>query len=519
MRRYLNNMPAGGFRYLLENGVVYEDARHAHANTETIVGHTTLATGAHPSVHGMVGNGWFDRSTGKFAYNVEDARFPLLSPDAGTGKAEIDPDLKAAGSDGRSPVAILSSTFSDELAVHTVGLAKIFAVSVKDRGAIPLAGHAGKAFWYSKSSGGFVSSRYYYEKYPDWVQAFNDAKPSQHFADYKWELLLDKKAYKYAKHDDQPWETDFKGFGKTFPHPYGSGDGELFTTLLTLSPAGDQLTLDFTKQLLEHEDIGSDNVTDFLAVSFSSTDYVGHLFGISSLESEDNLLRLDRVLADLFSSIDKRVGLKNVLIVLSADHGGPDAPGLWNKFGMEAEYVDPAAWNKQPGLQRLKKSFGVSKDLIKEFRFPYVYLDRDIIRKRGLDQAKVEQDVADEISKLKGVSLALSSSDLVEGRTADTDIARLILNAHNAKRSGDIYLVFEPHWFINDFDGLIVASTHGAPWTYDTYVPVIFAGAEIKPQRVMRPIETVDVAKTLAKFIGTNVPSGAAGRLLHEVLQ
>lgn len=519
-RRYLDRMEEGGFRYLLENGVVFENAQHAHANTETIVGHATLATGAHPSEHGMVGNGWFDRVTGQLVYNIEDARYPLLSAGADVDDAtEIDPDMKAASTDGRSPAAILVSTFSDELAIRSAGQAKIFGVSVKDRGAVSMAGHAGKAFWFSKASGEFVSSRYYYDEYPAWVDAFNATNPAQRYANTSWKLLLEPSSYLLSDQDDQEWETDLAGFGKVFPHPFGPGDGDYFTTFLTTSHAGDELTLDFTKQLIEHENVGSDAITDYLSVSLSSTDYVGHLFGISSLESEDNLLRLDRILADLLSFVDKTVGLDNTLIVLSADHGGPEAPPLLNQYGIEAEYVDPDTWDKQPGIANLKHQFGISEELIQGFRAPYVYLNQELISNRGLDLAVVEEAVVEEIMKLEGVSAAVSSTALTQGRLPDTSLNRSILNGHNARRSGDIFIVFEPHWFINDFDGLVVASTHGSPWRYDTFVPVIFAGARLKPQSVYREIQTIDVAMTLSSFIGTNQPSGARGQVLREVVQ
>jgi hypothetical protein len=171
-RRYLAQMGSGGFRYLLENGVVYGNAHHAHAATETIVGHATLATGAHPSDHGLIGNIWFDRVSGELTYNIEDARYPLLTGGADVDKAtEIDPTQRAARTDGRSPAAMLVSTFSDELAIHTADQAKVFSVSVKDRGAVSMAGHAGKAFWFSKATGEFVTSRFYYDQYPAAMRA------------------------------------------------------------------------------------------------------------------------------------------------------------------------------------------------------------------------------------------------------------------------------------------------------------------------------------------------------------
>jgi predicted AlkP superfamily pyrophosphatase or phosphodiesterase len=519
-RRYLKNMGPGGFRYLLDNGVIYQNAHHAHANTETIVGHATLATGANPSVHGLVGNVWLDRASGQMRYNIEDARYPLLTEGADVDKAtEIDPTQRAARTEGRSPAAMLTSTFSDELAIHTVRRAKIYGVSIKDRGAVSMAGHAGKAYWFSKATGQFVSSRFYYESYPRWVSAFNEAEPARRYADQYWELLLDRGKYEFGDLDDMPWETKLGDFGRIFPHPYGPGDGKLFTTLLTISPAGDQLTLDFTKQLIEHEAIGNDEVTDYLSVSFSSTDYVGHVFGPSSLEAEDNLLRLDRTLADLLSYVDEKVGLSNTLIVLSADHGGPEVPAQLRQLGFETDYVQPSSWDKQPGIVRLKQRFGVGEELIEQFFAPYVYLNRDIIRKRGLDQVAVEQSVAEELTKFEGVYMAVSSTALMQGRVAETALTRRILNSHHPRRSGDIYVVFEPHWFINDFDGLTVAATHGSPWRYDTYVPIMFAGAGLEPQRVHRKVHTVDVATTLAAFIGAKPPSGASGEILHEIIE
>jgi hypothetical protein len=270
--RYLTRMEEGGFRSLLANGVVFKAAHHTHANTETIVGHATLATGATPSIHGLVGNVWFDRASGQLVYNIQDARYPLLSAGASVDQeTEIDPTQRAATTEGRSPASLLVSTFSDELAISTAGRAKIFGISVKDRGAVSLAGHAGKAFWFSKATGEFVTSRFYYERYPDWVVAFNAARPVQRFANSSWNLLHERASYLFGEEDDQPWETAFGSYGRVFPHPYGPGDGKYFTTLLTLSPAGDELTLDFAKALITNEGVGRDEVTDYLSVSFSST--------------------------------------------------------------------------------------------------------------------------------------------------------------------------------------------------------------------------------------------------------
>ena len=468
----------------------------------------------------MVGNVWFDRELGRLTYNIEDQRYHLLTADADVDqKSEIDPTQRAARVDGRSPANILTSTLSDEMAVHFAGRSKIFAVSVKDRGAVSLAGHAGKAFWFSKASGEFVTSNYYYEQYPDWVNRWNARKPASAYAGKSWELLHKPSKYLFGDADDRDYETDFPGFGRTFPHPYGDVNDKYFTTRLTLGPAGDELTLDFAKSLLDKERLGQDEVPDYLSISFSSTDYVSHIFGASSLESEDNLAHLDRTLAELFAYVDKKVGLANTLIVLSADHGQPEVPGHLHERGIDnARHFDTNALDKKPAIKALKKQFGIGKELIEAYFHPYLYLNHQLIRDKGLDQAEVEQAVAAELLKFDGVAYAVSSTALRTASLPDTLLMRSILHNFHSKRSGDIYLVFEPNVFINDFDGLTVASTHGSPWRYDTFVPVIFAGAGLPAAKVSRAVTPYDIAPTLAAYLNVKPPSGAIGTPLLEVL-
>ena len=517
--RYYDRLGDGGFRYLWENGVVYRNAHHAHANTETIVGHTTLATGAHPAAHGMVGNLWFDRETGFTTYNVEDARYPLLTQGADVDEdTEIDPTQRAARSEGRSPAAILVTTFSDELRSNTNGTAKAIGVSVKDRGAISMAGHSGTAYWFSKASGDFVTSRYYRDEYPAWVAEFNAARPAQAFANTSWTLAHEQDSYLFADSDDREWETDVAGFGRVFPHAFGDGTSPYFTTWLTLSPAGDRLVLDFAKEALVNEQLGADDVTDYLSVSFSSTDYVGHVFGPSSLEGEDNILRLDRAIGELLSFVDANVGLDNTLVVLSADHGGPDTPGYLGSLGIPAGYVDPESWDSEAAITRIKERFRVKGELIETYSHPYLYFSADVKNNRKIDQQALEAAVVEELMKFPGVSLAVSSAALRKGDLPDTELMRSVKRNFHPKRSGDVFIVFEPNWFINDFDGLTVASTHGSPWNYDTYVPIVFAGAGLEPAVVDRRVHTVDIAATLAAYLGIKPPSGSVGDPLTEVL-
>ena len=518
--RYYDRLGEGGLRYLLDTGTVYRNAHHRHANTETIVGHTTLATGADPAVHGMVGNVWLDRASGNLTYNVEDARYAILSKGAGVDKkTEIDPTQKTARSDGRSPSPILVSTFSDELTLSQGGNSKVFGISVKDRGAISMAGHTGKAFWFSKKSGEFITSRFYYDQYPDWVVNWNARSPIEKYSGKTWQLLHDRSTYLFGAADDRAYETELPGYGRTFPHPFGKFGDKYFTTLLTISPVGDELTLEFAKALIQNEELGRDEKPDYLSVSFSSTDYVGHIFGPSSLESEDNILRLDRTLAELFRFVDAQVGLERTLIVLSADHGGPEVPGYLRSLGFEADYIDPNTFDKADALRKLKERFDVGENLITTYFHPYVYLNRKLIAARGLDQATVERAVASELTHIDGVALAVSSSALRTGRVPNTPLIQSILRNYNPRRSGDIYVVFEPNRFINDFDGLRVAATHGSPWRYDTYVPIIFAGMGISARRIDRLVHTVDIAPTLSLLVGAKPPTGSFSAPLNEVLE
>jgi predicted AlkP superfamily pyrophosphatase or phosphodiesterase len=514
LNRYGDRFGKGGFRHLMEKGAVFANAHYSHANTETIVGHSTLATGAYPSEHGMVGNVWFDRETGELSYNIEDPNHPLLpSRKEKVEAAQLDPSQKVSRTKGRSPVSILASTFSDELAVHTAGGAKIFGVAGKDRSAVSMAGHAGKAFWYSTNTGDYVTSSYYYDAYPDWVVKWNAKRLAASNAGKKWTLLNKPSSYLLAKYDDRPYETDLKGYGRTFPHPFGKADSKLFPTLLFVSPVGDQLTNDFAKMLIENESLGQDDVPDYLSVGFSSVDAINHFFGPSSLENEDIVLQLDRTLADLLAFVDKKVGLQNTLIVLSADHGMAEMPEFMAEKGMAVGRIhteDIVNAVNEIGYDK----FGIM-GLAKRFFRPYLYLNDEVIKAAKLERSAVEQAVADALTQKKGIALAVASSALPHMQ--DTPLLRRIRNNTHPERSGDIYVVQEPYWFL--FDKGPIGVMHGSPWAYDTYVPIIFSGPGIGAKTIHRAVHPVDVAPTIAAWIGVKPPSSSVGNPLKEVLR
>lgn len=514
INRYSNGFCDHGFAYLTRKGVVYTNAHYQHANTETIVGHSILATGAFPSEHGMVGNVWFDDETDELAYNIEDPKAPILLTGNETAKAaQLDPSQKKARTNGRSPSVILAATFSDTLSAFYGGRSKIFGVSGKDRGAVSMAGHTGKAFWYSTDTGDFVTSKYYYDAYPNWASKWNAARKGKSYSGKKWELLNERSTYLLADQDDRPYEVDLKGYGRTFPHPFGNSGHPLFYSKILISPVGDRLTLDFSKQLIQNENLGQDVIPDYLSISFSAVDAVNHFFGPSSLENEDVVCQLDRTLADLFNFIDKKVGLDKTLIVLSADHGMADMPEYMNELGLDVGRLYPDQVVRIAN-EAAKQQFDIDS-VVKFFFRPYLYLDHAKIKSAKLDTDKVEMAVADALTNIRGIALAVSRSGLPSMQTTPI-LARIQRNYHPS-RSGDIYVIQDPYWFL--YEKGPIAAMHGSPWKYDTHVPIIFAGANIKSKKVHRPVHPVDVAPTLAAFLGMTPPSSTNGSPLTEILE
>jgi predicted AlkP superfamily pyrophosphatase or phosphodiesterase len=513
LNRYQASFAKDGFQYLQQKGTVYANAHYQHANTETIVGHTTLSTGAHPAMHGMVGNVMLDKAAGELTYNIEDPDAPLLPSreEIITGE-QVDPTQRLARTKGRSPKAILVPTFADGLAAFYGGQSKVFGVSGKDRGAVAMAGHVGKAFWYSTDNGDFITSHYYYDKYPNWVKAWNAQRKAEQYAGTKWALSADKSSYLLADQDDRPYEVDLKGYGRIFPHQFGGENSKLLYTQLLVSPVGDQLISDFAKTLITSENLGQNTAPDYLSVSFSSVDAVNHFFGPSSLENEEVVRQLDHTLSDLFKFIDKKVGLDHTVIVLSADHGMADLPEYMSELGYAAGRLDPdeivAVANK------VGQELGID-EVVRYFFRPYLYLNNDNIKAAKLNFEEVEQKIATALTNYEGINLAVSTSKLAKEQ--GSPLHKQVRYNHHQTRSGDIYLIQEPYWFL--FDEGPIAAMHGSPWRYDTHVPIMFAGPDIDAQIIHRLVHPVDVAPTLTSFIGMTAPAAAQGSPLVEVLE
>ena len=513
INRYRENFGERGFNYLLNNGAVFTNAHYQHANTETIVGHTTLATGTFPAQHGMVGNVVYDRETDELSYNIEDADAPLLPTRADSQEGEqVDPSQKLARTQGRSPVAILAPTFADGLSAYYAGKPRIFGVSGKDRSAVALGGQTGKAFWYSTNNGDFITSRYYYDAYPDWVAQWNSQRKAEQYAGSYWTLSDEKPGYLLAQQDNRPYEVDLKGYGRTFPHRFGEAGSKLLYTQLQVSSVGDQLLLDFTKTLIDNEQLGQNTVPDYLAVSFSSVDAVNHFFGPSSLENEEVVRSLDRTLADLFEFVDQKIGLQHALIVLSADHGMADMPEYMSELGYASGRLEPLEIIKT--ANQAGKQHGI-KGVVRYFFRPYLYLDEEKITGAQQDYTQVTQTIAAALTNYQGINLAVPTANVANQQ--GNPLLEQVRRNHHVTRSGDIYVIQDPYWFL--FDEGPIAAMHGSPWRYDTHVPIIFSGPGIEAQTVHRRVHPVDVAPTLSAFLGMTPPASAQGSALGEVLR
>ncbi|MCB9471902.1 MAG: alkaline phosphatase family protein [Candidatus Obscuribacterales bacterium] len=502
----------GGFKLLFDRGAYYANAHYCHADTETAPGHATLATGTVPARHGITNSEWYDYEKGRIVYSVEDQNSPLVDQNsvstAGTTSSEK----------GRSPAHLLSTTIGDEIVLASFGKARSIAVSGKDRGAILPGGHCGKAFWLS--NGKFVNSKYYNDALPVWVEEWNQKKVADTYRDKAWTLLRDKQSYLRKDIDDRSFEGYYKHLGRTLPKPLACKNDEDYYEALLHTPVNDELVLSFAEHAIARLGLGLGEGTDYLSVSFSSTDYVGHGWGIGSLEAEDNLLRVDRNLAELFSFIDRKVGLDKVLIVLSADHGVAEIAESMKGLSIDAQRIPSKEFRAYVNA-RLKERFSTEHDLIKTFIYPYIYLDRKFIADGGIGAGiDVVQDAAAEYAmQYQGVAYAVGRSRIARGELpANTGYyARIVANFH-PERSGDVHVV--PKQFV--MFGKVKTNQpgeHGSVWSYDTYVPVAFFNVGVKPGFYRRSIGPQDIAPTIAALLGIKSTSASSGEVLKEIAE
>tara|TARA_R110002110_G_scaffold245617_5_gene462095 strand:- start:39527 stop:41206 length:1680 start_codon:yes stop_codon:yes gene_type:complete len=492
----------GGIRYLLDNGVAYRNAHFQHSTTFTAVGHAVIATGAAAAQHGLAGNDWADRRSGERIYCVADpgAR-PLIDVD----------------SRGTSPRNLTASTFGDEIVLSSGEKSRVFSVSVKDRGAIIPGGRLGKAFWYDSSSGRFFSSDWYYDAMPEWVTRFNDSADRERYRGKAWTLQDSPETYIFAYQDAREAERGYADLGTRFPHSYDNPRDTRYYGGLRFSPAGDELTLDFVRALIDSQAVGQRGQTDVLAVSFSALDYVGHAFGTFSLEYEDQVRQVDRIIGELLDLIDERIGLNRTLVVLTGDHGADDIPEYQSRRGLDAGRHYPAEFTRRANVA-LKTHFDIDDDLIMAFWNPSLYLNPDAMEKHGLDYPEVERALAAILREENGFAYAVTRTDLESGNLPDTPLMQKLQRAFHPQRSGNVLVIQNPFWYLYP-DAEEFAAMHGSPYAYDTHVPIIAAGPGI-PRGVIvdRPVAISSIAPTLTTYVGARLPSGSDHPPLIELL-
>jgi len=474
----------GGLDRMLRQGAVFTNAKYEQAPTVTAVGHSIIMTGAMPAVSGIVGNTWIDAKTGRQVTSVCDYKFHVV------GAETPMPGLRCEDWDPASPNRLLVSTVGDELR-NRDERSKVFGISLKARSAILPSGHrANGAFWFDDESGAFVSSDYYFAELPEWVQAFNRQNLAKEYINRKWPGF-----------ESWNFHADVGSL-----RPYQK---------LEASPWGNELLESLAERAIEAEKLGQRESTDLLTLSLSSNDYVGHQTGPDSPEVRDMCIRTDQLLAKLFDWIAQKVGTENTLFVLSADHGVSPLPELQKERKMPGDYVFVDI--EDIVRSAFAKKFG-PEELIAGTVDNAIYLDHKALEEKKIDPAAAYRSATEALLAIPQAHVArvYTRDQLAQGIAGDA-VARAVVNGFYPPRSGDIIVLFEPYYMIQL--RLPTKTTHSTPYNYDTHVPVIFLGAGVKPGWRSNNISVNDIAPTLAALMDVDLPSGAFGRVLTEILQ
>lgn len=503
--RYESKFGENGFKRLMNEGFMLKNAHYNYVPTETGPGHASIYTGTTPSIHGIVGNDWYDRTSKTNVNCVSDENQKTVGAEAGGAV---------------SPWRMLSTTITDELKLSTQQRAKVVGVSIKDRGAALPAGHTPDgAYWYDGRNGNMITSTYYKQKLPDWVTKFNGQKLADKYLNQEWNTLLPVNQYVESAPDDSPYEGRWKGKNKPV-FPYNLAElrkqmGEF--SLLAMTPFGNNLVADFAKAALLGENLGKDDITDFLAVSFSSTDAVGHAMGPDAVEVEDVYLRLDKTLEEFFAFLDKEVGKGAYTVFLTSDHGVAHVPQYLKDLRIPAGYFRPA-YVKATLNEHLQKYFP-NKLLLEEVTSDQIYLNQSAFsedpKSSGVDLLVATELITNFLLSTEGVAQVYSTSTLRQVSTSDPGIRGNVVRGFYSKRCGDILFALEPGWLAW---GGVTGSTHGSGYSYDTHIPILFYGNGIKKGSSSQYHAITDIAPTLSVLLKIKFPSGCSGQPITEIL-
>jgi len=490
----------GGFRRMLHEGFTCENTYINYLPSVTAIGHSTIFTGSVPSIHGIAGNEWTDQVTGAQVYCTGDSTVHGI----GGGNP----------ADGRmSPRNLLATTITDELKMATQFQSRVVGISLKDRAAILPGGHtANAAFWLDDSTGNFISSSYYMDSLPGAVTAFNRGKNIEKYLQSDWTTVYNQSEYKESDPDDEAYEGRFPGeAAPVFPHKiksaYARSHGSFRST-----PFGNSLTLQFAATILDAYQLGSGEATDFLTINCASTDYVGHLFGPNSVEAEDTYIRLDRDLANFFSLLDEKIGKGKYLVFLTADHGAAHDVGYSKQHRIPADFF--VTKDIVASLdQLLQQKFGLQK-VIRSAANYQISLDQDKIISAHADYEAVKNSIVEYFNRLPGVSFAVDM-DKIGIAPIPEPIRTMIINGYNYKRSGQIQVVFQPSWLDS---WAKTGTTHGTWSPYDTHIPLLFMGWDVRPGASAARVNMTDIAPTLATMLHIQTPSGSVGKPITDLL-
>ncbi len=500
LTRFYDHYGKDGFKRLVEQGFNCKNNHFNYAPTSTGPGHTSVYTGTTPSNHGIIGNNWYDKEADTDVYCASDDEYTSIGTISDAGKM--------------SPHRMTVTTVTDELRLHNQMRSKTIAIALKDRGAVLPGGHtANAAYWFhGADEGKWITSSFYMDALPKWVQDFNTSGKAQSYKK-AWTTLKDIKDYTESGTDNNSYEGLFNGENApTFPHSTTSLlDKNKDFEIIKATPFGNSLTTDFAIEALQKEALGQDDFTDFLAISYSSTDYVGHKYGVNSKEIQDTYLRLDQDLARLFKALDKTVGEGEYTLFLSADHAAIEVPAYLRDQKIPAGYVDNDA-NSKKLSEFLKYTYG-TEDIVKNYSNYQFFLDHKIIKNLDLTLAEVQEEIALEVLNYDAVD-KVYTADQMWNNEYTTGIPYILQNGYNQKRSGDILVVLKPGFISYSETG----STHGSPQIYDTHTPLLFYGKGIKPGATFERTEIPDIAPTISALLGIAFPNGSTGKPIIQVL-
>ena len=502
LTRYSERYGSDGFHRLIKNGFSLENAHYNYIPTYTAVGHSSIYTGTTPSEHGIISNNWYDKFLKKTIYCVDDNNYKTVGNNGTNGQ--------------KSPKRLFTSCITDQLHLAQNMNGKTIGISIKDRSAILPAGHtANGAYWYDgKNYNTWITSSYYMENLPKWVDNFNKNNNADRYLNQPWETLYDIDSYKNSIADDNIFEGKLMGKSQpTFPKDLKklrSKNGNF--NLIKTVPAGNTFTADFAKAAIIGENLGKSEYTDFLAVSFSSTDYIGHKYGVAAVETEDTYLRLDRDLADFFNFLDKQVGKDNYTLFLTADHAAVHVPAYLQSLKIPAHYLDIKKFRKF--VLDVTKKYYNSTELIENVSNYQIFLNKSKIESLGFKVNDIAQKLADEVINFDGVYKAVTARTM-QTTHFSSGIFNSLQNGYNQKLSGDVLMVPYPATLIRGRTG----TSHGSGYSYDTHVPIIFYGNGIKQGSSSKRYNITDIAPTIANLLQIEAPNGTNGVVIEEVLK